>query len=636
MRALVAIVLTLHAVLLLHSLRRNFVTVDEFGYLAAGVSHWDTGTYGMYRVNPPLPRMLAVLPVLAARPQRDYHRLTDVPGERSEWTVGHDFLAANEARYFDLVCLGRLAGLAWSLAGALLVFRWAWEIYGPPAGFTALVLWCFGPNVLAHAQLLTPDVPAAAAALAATYAFWRYLRRPSFSLACLCGALLGIAQLTKYTLLVLYAVWPVLGLLAIRARRADPGGSRMGGVKIAHGLVMLLLSILVINAGYGFSDTCRPLGEFRFVSRTLGGEPADGRAAYSSGRFGNRFRDSWVGEVPVPLPADYLLGIDVQRRDFEVGLRSYLAGTWRSRGWWYYYLYALAVKVPLGFWAIGLWGAWLGCVELLRSGPGDRLGHRCVWLPVLAVVGLVSSATGFNHHLRYVLPALPFLAIGASRAARCLQSVRVLPKLLLGALLGWGVLSSLLVYPCSLSYFNELAGGPANGHRHLLDSNIDWGQDALRLKEWLDDHPEARPLRLAYFNSVDPRIIGLEFTLPEPGPKGVFTHDPEYTRQLGPHPGYMAISVNLLHGMPWSAPDGRGNWRAVHPEDYAYLRQFQPIARAGYSICIYHITLEEANRVREQYGLPPLTGQPEQRPPPPAKGGEPCDPQPSDSTRPSR
>ena len=35
--------------------------------------------------------------------------------------------------------------------------------------------------------------------------------------------------------------------------------------------------------------------------------------------------------------------------------------------------------------------------------------------------------------------------------------------------------SSLAIYPHSLSYFNELAGGPTKGHYHLIDSNIDWG-----------------------------------------------------------------------------------------------------------------------------------------------------------------
>jgi len=37
--------------------------------------------------------------------------------------------------------------------------------------------------------------------------------------------------------------------------------------------------------------------------------------------------------------------------------------------------------------------------------------------------------------------------------------------------------STLHVYPHQLAYFNEAAGGPQNGFRHLLGSNFDWGQD---------------------------------------------------------------------------------------------------------------------------------------------------------------
>jgi hypothetical protein len=46
--------------------------------------------------------------------------------------------------------------------------------------------------------------------------------------------------------------------------------------------------------------------------------------------------------------------------------------------------------------------------------------------------------------------------------------------------------STLLVYPHELAYFNEAAGGPAAGHRHLLHSNLDWGQDLLLTVQWLD------------------------------------------------------------------------------------------------------------------------------------------------------
>ena len=47
-------------------------------------------------------------------------------------------------------------------------------------------------------------------------------------------------------------------------------------------------------------------------------------------------------------------GIDLQWHDIEVGKPSYLRGEWQDRGRWYWYLYALAVKAPLGTWGLFL------------------------------------------------------------------------------------------------------------------------------------------------------------------------------------------------------------------------------------------------------------------------------------------
>lgn len=53
------------------------------------------------------------------------------------------------------------------------------------------------------------------------------------------------------------------------------------------------------------------------------------------------------------------------------------------------------------------------------------------------------------------------------------------------ALFTWFVTSSLWIYPHSLSYFNETVEGPLNGPKHLLGSNVDWGQDVLYLRQWI-------------------------------------------------------------------------------------------------------------------------------------------------------
>jgi hypothetical protein len=157
----------------------------------------------------------------------------------------------------------------------------------------------------------------------------------------------------------------------------------------------------------------------------------------------------------------------------------------------------------------------------------------------------------------------------------------------------WSVTSSLWIYPHSLSYFNELVGGPRRGYFHLDYSNIDWGQDLLYLKRWLEDHPEAKPLGLAYSveRFVNPQIVGIDCTSPPAGPEYEGRDVPKTPEKLGPQPGWYAVSVNRLI-------DGQ--------RQYAYFQHFEPTARVGYSILVYHITPAEANRARSLLGLPPL------------------------------
>jgi hypothetical protein len=278
----------------------------------------------------------------------------------------------------------------------------------------------------------------------------------------------------------------------------------------------------------------------------------------------------------------------VQRGDFESGLPSYLCGEWRHRGWWYYYLYAIAVKTPLGSLVLAALAVGVALVSGLARAPA-----RAAWTILIApltILAVVSSQTGFSHHLRYVLPAFPFVMINTGRLANWGKPGRRFVRLFVLIVLAWSIVSSLAVYPHSMSYFNELAGGPERGHDHLVNSNIDWGQDLLYLKAWLDRHPDARPLGLAYFNNrIDPRIVGIEFELPPTGPNGLFPNDANYQSQFGPKPGYYAVSVNFLRGMPFAAPDGHGGNRLIPPNAFTYFQSVRPIARAGYSIYIYRI-----------------------------------------------
>jgi len=579
--------LALHAGILLDGIGRHFVVVDESGHVPSALATWRTGRFDAYRVNPPLPRLIATLPLLPSAPRLDLRKLDAPVDHRVEWDLALDFARQNPDTYLGLVRRARLAGVAWSLIGGWLIFAWGRSLDGPWAGLLGLALWCVEPLVLAFAQVVIPDVPAAVAGLGASYAYWTYLKAPTRRRALIAGGLLGLALLTKSTLLVLYPTWLVLAavpyLTTIDRRWLD------GGLVIAA-------SLLVLNLGYAFRGSGRSLGSYEFSSDLLAGNPAD-RVTTA-----NRFRPTPFSVIPIPLPADFVAGLDLQRRDFEAGLPSYMRGHWRVRGWWYYYLYGMGVKLPLGTLALVVAGVVAAGIRLTRrSDPIDDLA----WLlPSVAIIALVSSQTGMNHHLRYVLPAYPFLFVGAGRlVASAGRSRWARAALVLAVVVSAASVARVL--PHAMSYFNEAAGGPARGDEHLIDSNLDWGQDLLFLKRWIDAHPEARPLHLASYHIIDPRLAGIAYELPPLGPTGLFPDDPEYGQAHGPRVGYYAVSVNHLRGSTFPAPDGRGGHHFAVRGDFEYFRRFRPIDRAGYSIRIYYLSASDVAAERQRLGLPP-------------------------------
>ncbi|MFL6546761.1 MAG: hypothetical protein ACJ8LM_16485, partial [Candidatus Udaeobacter sp.] len=344
--------------------------------------------------------------------------------------------------------------------------------------------------------------------------------------------------------------------------------------------VRTVVAIYVINLGYGFEATGVPLREYRFVSRMLSAE--DGAEIAPVGG-GNRFATKWWSGVPIPLPKNYVLGIDVQRADFENPLRpSYLRGEFAPDGWWYYYLYAIAIKVPLGTWLLL---ALAFATRISRPQMVPLRDELALLFPAAVILVFVSSQTGLSEHVRYALPVFPyvFVWIGAF-AARLGRHRPILTGMALFAL-SWSLASSIWIFPHSLSYFNELVGGPTGGPNHLIHSNIDWGQDLLILERWLDRHSQARPMKVAYFGYFDPRHVGLKFSIPRDLNGGVGQYKSVDTIP----PSWYAISVNLVYGLPHFlyAPDG--SRMILETNSLAAFQKLKPVSTAGYSIYIYDL-----------------------------------------------
>ena len=72
------------------------------------------------------------------------------------------------------------------------------------------------------------------------------------------------------------------------------------------------------------------------------------------------------------------------------------------------------------------------------------------------------------------------------------------------------MVSTLRAFPHELAYFNELAGGPQHGEKHLLGSNLDWGQDLLLVRSWMQSQNvnPAQVFVVTQYPSLAPLLLG--------------------------------------------------------------------------------------------------------------------------------
>ena len=172
-----------------------------------------------------------------------------------------------------------------------------------PLGFGVL------PVRLGERALVTGDMAATATGILAFYAFWRWLRPPSWGGALVTGLLLGIAELAKFVWIMLFLLWPVLWI-AWRWLHRDEAGPRSLVREIGQGLAISVIAVYAINLGYLFGEPLHPLAEFSVAQgREAVGECAANRqvgrrhSAAASRRLcqGYRRRRARLPETPANL-----------------------------------------------------------------------------------------------------------------------------------------------------------------------------------------------------------------------------------------------------------------------------------------------------------------------------------------------
>ncbi|MEU1408359.1 glycosyltransferase family 39 protein [Streptomyces sp. NPDC005728] len=509
---------------------RQTPTIDEPVYVATATDYLREHRVRYNPEHPPLGKLLIAAGVAVADPHYDASYTGRPSPIGIQGDVGRHLLYESGNDPWRLMLWARLPVIVMTLLFGLVVFGFARELAGAAGGLAALALYAFSPDVIAHGSLATLDVPATGFVLTSAWLVWRARHRPRVYLP-LAGAALGAAVATKMSTL---PAIPVVMLLAVLSGWSSLRGAdrrRKALPALAGAAVVALVAVAVVWATYLAVDP-----RLRFV-------PAEPVPAVHGLR-------GWLTDL-LPLPEAYRAGMRVQFGLEYQPWQGYLFGHLYTGSLWYYLPAALLVKTPLGLLALGTAGA-VAIVTVRRLRPAAP------YLLLPPAVLLATAMTGSRDFgTRYTLFVPVFLAI----AGACVLTLRWRwARMLTGLLVLWVAVSSLRTFPYYLPYANEAFGGPANTHRLLHDSNVDWGQDLGRLADRLRQRYPDERVWLVYKGSGVPSYYGIRASDPRKVPPGR-VH------------GLLVVSDS-------SAAKARGRLAEL-------IKSSRPIDQVGHSITLY-------------------------------------------------
>lgn len=544
--------------------------------------------------HPPLAKLVASVPLLFTR----IHLPTDDPSWSApdEWAFARQLLYHNSLRAETILLLGRLPTMIMTVVLGLLIALWSGKIWGPLGAILSLTLYVFDTTVLAHGRYVTTDIPVTLFMTLTLYFFWKFLQRPTWKRIFVVALFFALAQVTKFSALILAPILVIVWLLKYLKSTAEERAAF--GFRNASATFLLFLAVTggVIFLVY-FAELRTPLSDRQFASTYYSGQvwqDLGSTARHPLARLVQRLTDpatpagSFIQTTfeRIPVPAySYFRGLSQVTWHNYWGHTSYLLGMQAKTGWWYYFPVALLVKSPLPTMLLLLitfaYLTRLAVGRLYRS-FADRPGRSqslsaglrsiddtYLLLSVPIVVVFASSMMShLNLGVRHILPVFPFLfLLAGSLATIRMRHFQAIWRVVLITITAGLVLHAGMMYPNFLASFSTLVGGPANGARYLTDSNLDWGQDLRRLQRWLEDH-NIPFVSITYFGQTPMEYYLNDFRyLPQ-------TNEAERIASLD---GWAAISATPLFGS----------------DEYAWLRARTPDARVGYSLFLYDLRKEK-------------------------------------------
>ncbi|MFH1460853.1 MAG: glycosyltransferase family 39 protein [Patescibacteria group bacterium] len=553
------------------SIRGDANTMDELAHTPAGYSYIIQKDMRLNPEHPPLLKDLAGLSVwLGSKitgtkinfPDQIKSWTEEVNGQ---WEFGRQFLFKSGNPADKIILWARLPMLLIMLLLGFYVFKWARELYDHKTGLLALFLYALSPTFIAHGRLVTTDVGAAAAFFIAAYYLIKWLQQSNNRNLIIAGLVFGLALLTKFSLVLIIPYFIFLAFVW--------GIINKKLFKTIFGLALIgLIALALVWPVYLYHTWNYP------AERQL----AD--AQHNLATYGNRLLADpviWLSTKEILRPyGQFFAGLLMVIQRASGGNTTYFLGEVSNAAWPHYFPIVFLIKVPLALLILILIALIYSFFQIKKQPKKEFIQWLKKYFAELALLiffafyWIISIRSNLNIGVRHILPTFPILYVLISGQIIKWLKMSNLKYLVIIILLIWYAWGTIKIYPCFLTYFNELVGGPSNGYKYVTDSNLDWGQDLKRLAQYLQEK-NIPQIYVDYFGGDD-----LEYRLGEKYQPWWGNRDPQEL----PADSWLAVSATFLQG-------GRGlNTKGYQAKTdfYNWLNDYEPVKVIGNSIFIYN------------------------------------------------
>lgn len=625
----IGLVLIIAALLMLNSSLRESAIVDELAHIPAGYSYLKFGDNRLNPEHPPLLKDLSAIPLVFLNlnfPIESNYWQQYINGQ---WDVGRVFLYESGNNADQIIQLARIFPIILTLLTAFLVYLLAKKFVGPYWALLPFILFSFSPLFLAHGHYVTTDIAAAFGAILIFLIVIPKMMQPSKKNLLVAGLFLGIAQLTKFSLLLFYPliiifilIWKIVQIIKQKKSHLTISPLKEILKTLGNIIIVFIISFGVIYLVYLPQNINYPIEKQVYDTEQIlysfagGPDPQLETCRHWTGSISRQMR--CVAEIDIALSknkitkpfAQYLLGALMVVERSTGGNTGYFLGNISNSGWHEYFPIVFLIKEPIPSLILIFLAIFWSFKNFIKS-TIDNIKNKNWWTKLInwlsqnfllfcilifvIIYSIFSIRSPLNigyRHLTVIIPLIYILTadqikkwwwgvknnVDSQSIFSLLINFNQIKKIgiktiLILILIMWYIIEALIISPHFIAYFNEFVGGAKNGYKYVVDSNLDWGQDLKRLAKFVEEN-NINKIKLDYFGGGSPTYYLQEKFEHWQSAKG----QPETN-------SWLAVSLTFLQNSQGKPVPGFH----INPKDtYNWLKDKNPTARIGYSIFVYH------------------------------------------------